>query len=73
MRDGGIVPNILYLGPEQRRVFSCFMFLSIYSQVKETLVKEDYVHKVPLLCMTIFSPCLTNVVVFLPQLHDISD
>jgi hypothetical protein len=47
MRDGGIVPNILYLGPAQRRVVSCFMSRSIYSQVKETLVKKDYLHKVP--------------------------
>jgi hypothetical protein len=72
MRDGDKVPIILYLGPAQWRAMSCFMSRSIFSQRKETLVEQDYSHKVPSFCMTTFSASLTNLTVLLPQSHDLS-
>jgi hypothetical protein len=72
MRDGDVVPFILYNGPAQRRAISCFMPRSIYYQRKQTLVEQDYAHKVLSFCMTTFSASLTNLTVLLPQSHDLS-
>jgi len=72
MRDRGRVPIILYIGPAQRRAINCFMPLSIYSQWKETPVEQVTPIRSPSFCMTTFSASLTNLMVLLPQSHDLS-
>jgi hypothetical protein len=67
MGNGDTVPVILYLGPAQRTAISYCKPRSIYCQRKETLVEQDYAHKVPSFCMTTFSASLTNLTVLLPQ------